>query len=99
MAEELSKTEIADEPGDPAQQSVASEMPLLRVERVAKKFGNFRAVDRLSLDIRAGEFFALFLANLYDKQKQVLGNISRTTGRRSSRSVSSRDIRPNGSGC
>ena len=26
---------------------------------VGKKFGNFRAVDRLSLDIRAGEFFAL----------------------------------------
>ena len=34
-------------------------MPLLRIEGVAKKFGNFRAVDRLSLDIRAGEFFAL----------------------------------------
>ena len=36
-----------------------SEMPLLRIEGVAKKFGTFRAVDRLSLDIRAGEFFAL----------------------------------------
>ena len=59
MTEELSKTEIAEEPRDPAQQSAASEMPLLRVEGVAKKFGNFRAVDRLSLDIRAGEFFAL----------------------------------------
>ncbi|WP_082747977.1 ABC transporter ATP-binding protein [Bradyrhizobium macuxiense] len=34
-------------------------MPLLRIEGVAKSFGNFRAVDRLSLDIRAGEFFAL----------------------------------------
>ncbi|MBR0698015.1 ABC transporter ATP-binding protein [Bradyrhizobium lablabi] len=34
-------------------------MPLLRIEGVAKAFGNFRAVDRLSLDIRAGEFFAL----------------------------------------
>ena len=34
-------------------------MPLLRIEGVGKKFGNFRAVDRLSLDIRAGEFFAL----------------------------------------
>ena len=34
-------------------------MPLLRIEGVAKKFGSFRAVDRLSLDIRAGEFFAL----------------------------------------
>ena len=38
---------------------VAPEMPLLRIEAVVKKFGNFRAVDRLSLDIRAGEFFAL----------------------------------------
>ena len=33
--------------------------PLLRIEGVAKKFGNFRAVDRVTLDIRAGEFFAL----------------------------------------
>src|SRR6202042_1279926 len=36
-----------------------SDMPLLRIEGVVKKFGAFRAVDRLSLDIRAGEFFAL----------------------------------------
>ncbi|MGD0848621.1 MAG: ABC transporter ATP-binding protein [Bradyrhizobium sp.] len=34
-------------------------MPLLRIDAVVKKFGPFRAVDRLSLDIRAGEFFAL----------------------------------------
>ncbi|QPF88357.1 ABC transporter ATP-binding protein [Bradyrhizobium genosp. L] len=34
-------------------------MPLLRIEGVAKSFGNFRAVDKLSLDVRAGEFFAL----------------------------------------
>jgi putrescine transport system ATP-binding protein len=33
--------------------------PLLRIENVAKKFGGFRAVDHLSLDIHAGEFFAL----------------------------------------
>jgi putrescine transport system ATP-binding protein len=36
-----------------------ADMPLLRVEEVGKRFGNFRAVDRLSLDVRAGEFFAL----------------------------------------
>ncbi len=36
-----------------------SDRPLLRIEGVAKSFGNFRAVDQLSLDIRAGEFFAL----------------------------------------
>jgi putrescine transport system ATP-binding protein len=35
------------------------DMPLLRIEGVAKSFGNFRAVNELSLDIRAGEFFAL----------------------------------------
>jgi putrescine transport system ATP-binding protein len=32
---------------------------LLRIEAVTKKFGGQRAVDRLSLDIRSGEFFAL----------------------------------------
>src|SRR3954452_20082636 len=32
---------------------------LLRVEAVVRKFGAFRAVDGLSLDIHAGEFFAL----------------------------------------
>jgi putrescine transport system ATP-binding protein len=37
----------------------AADMPLLRIEGVSKQFGTFRAVDRLSLDIRAGEFFAL----------------------------------------
>lgn len=34
-------------------------MPLLRIDSVVKTFGGFTAVDRLSLDIRAGEFFAL----------------------------------------
>ena len=38
---------------------IEPEMPLLRIEGVAKKFGNFRAVDHVSLDVRAGEFFAL----------------------------------------
>jgi putrescine transport system ATP-binding protein len=33
--------------------------PLLRIEAVVKRFGDFVAVDRLSLDIAAGEFFAL----------------------------------------
>ncbi len=37
----------------------ATGIPLLRIDAVVKKFGNFKAVDRLSLDIRAGEFFAL----------------------------------------
>src|SRR4030081_1983414 len=50
MAEEMAKSE----PG-----ADAADIPLLRIEAVVKKFGGFRAVDRLSLDIRAGEFFAL----------------------------------------
>src|SRR6202171_4746074 len=40
-------------------QTEAVDIPLLRIDAVVKKFGAFRAVDRLSLDIRAGEFFAL----------------------------------------
>jgi putrescine transport system ATP-binding protein len=36
-----------------------SGMPLLRIDAVVKQFGRFRAVDALSLDIHAGEFFAL----------------------------------------
>jgi putrescine transport system ATP-binding protein len=37
----------------------AEAIPLLRLEAVGKKFGAVHAVDRLSLDIKAGEFFAL----------------------------------------
>jgi putrescine transport system ATP-binding protein len=37
----------------------AAEIPLLRIDAVVKKFGVVRAVDGLSLDIKAGEFFAL----------------------------------------
>src|ERR1700732_1701353 len=40
-------------------QAEAAELPLLRIDTVVKKFGAFRAVDGLSLDIRRGEFFAL----------------------------------------
>src|SRR6202158_4443474 len=50
MADELPK----GEPG-----ADAADIPLLRIDAVVKKFGAFRAVDRLSLDIKAGEFFAL----------------------------------------
>jgi NitT/TauT family transport system ATP-binding protein len=59
MAEELAKIETAAESVGPAPSPAAADMPLLRIEEVGKKFGSFRAVDRLSLDIRAGEFFAL----------------------------------------
>src|SRR3981189_3431568 len=57
---EAPKADAAAVPGVPAQQlEPVADMPLLRIEGVGKSFGNFRAVDRLSLDIRAGEFFAL----------------------------------------
>ena len=66
MAEDLSTTEVAAEAAraerlpaltDPETRAV--DAPLLRIEGVVKKFGAFRAVDGVSLDIRAGEFFAL----------------------------------------
>jgi putrescine transport system ATP-binding protein len=50
---------MADELPTSEPQADAADMPLLRIDAVVKKFGVFRAVDRLSLDIRAGEFFAL----------------------------------------
>src|SRR4030088_427621 len=50
MADELPKSEP---------QGDAAEIPLLRIDAVVKKCGGFTAVDHLSLDIRAGEFFAL----------------------------------------
>ena len=50
---------MADEIPKREPQTDADDMPLLRIDAVVKKFGGFRAVDRLSLDIRAGEFFAL----------------------------------------
>jgi putrescine transport system ATP-binding protein len=49
----------ADSPTPELQAAVAADRPLLRIDAVVKKFGGFRAVDRLSLDIRSGEFFAL----------------------------------------
>jgi putrescine transport system ATP-binding protein len=50
-------TDMDSAKGEP--QPEAADFPLLRIDAVVKKFGAFRAVDRLSLDIRAGEFFAL----------------------------------------
>src|SRR3954453_3410896 len=44
---------------DPPKADEAPDIPLLRIDAVVKRFGALRAVDRLSLDIAAGEFFAL----------------------------------------
>ncbi len=58
MTEDAAKAATEADSPKPEPQA-AADMPLLRIEAVVKKFGVFRAVDRLSLDIRAGEFFAL----------------------------------------
>ena len=54
---EIVKAVAPDRPH--ATHDAASGMPLLRIEDVSKNFGSFRAVDRVSLDVKAGEFFAL----------------------------------------
>lgn len=67
MAEELAETDDKAEQGALAAEPARPEpplpewldMPLLRIEGVVKKFGGVRAVDGASLDINAGEFFAL----------------------------------------
>ena len=58
MAEELPGTDVAADTAAGAAFPVAGQ-PLLRIEGVTKTFGTFRAVDGVSLDIKAGEFFAL----------------------------------------
>src|ERR1700723_1951927 len=58
MTENTAKTaREADSPQSIPQPAFGT--PLLRIDAVVKQFGKFRAVDALSLDIRAGEFFAL----------------------------------------
>ncbi len=60
MAEESLKTEIAEQPARPEPlPAIMADIPLLRIDGVVKRFGGFKAVDQLSLEIRAGEFFAL----------------------------------------
>ena len=59
MAEEIPEIAAAAEPAKPEPQVMPADTPLLRIEAVVKTFGTVRAVDGLSLDIRAGEFFAL----------------------------------------
>src|ERR1700753_4047089 len=58
MTDDIAKTAIrADSPQ--LNPRAAPGTPLLRIDAVIKTFGGFRAVDALSLDIHAGEFFAL----------------------------------------
>jgi putrescine transport system ATP-binding protein len=58
-AAELAKAEPVISLPVPRSPPPTADLPLLRIEGVVKNFGGFRAVDRLSLEIRAGEFFAL----------------------------------------
>jgi putrescine transport system ATP-binding protein len=58
MAEDLANIEAPAEPAKPVALPELAQ-PLLRIEGVVKTFGSFRAVDGVSLEIRAGEFFAL----------------------------------------
>jgi putrescine transport system ATP-binding protein len=50
---------MAEDTATPQPPVAPGDAPLLRIESVVKKFGNFVAVDRLSLDLASGEFFAL----------------------------------------
>ena len=59
MAEDLPETGADAVLSRPEPQASDADIPLLRIDAVVKNFGAVRAVDRLSLDIRAGEFFAL----------------------------------------
>jgi len=61
MADDIATPEPAAEPAPspPSEPRPDAQPPLLRIENVVKTFGGFRAVDGVSLDIRAGEFFAL----------------------------------------
>jgi putrescine transport system ATP-binding protein len=58
MAEDIPSLETVPEAAS-AEVPVAKSAPLLCIDGVVKTFGTVRAVDRLSLDIRSGEFFAL----------------------------------------
>lgn len=52
-------TELPSQLYDKSLGLAVESQPLLRIAAVTKRFGSFTAVDALSLEIRAGEFFAL----------------------------------------
>jgi putrescine transport system ATP-binding protein len=58
MTEDRAKTAMQGD-SRAAARHAAPGRPLLRIEAVVKEFDRFRAVDGLSLEIQAGEFFAL----------------------------------------
>tara|TARA_B100000929_G_scaffold24125_1_gene18059 strand:+ start:119 stop:301 length:183 start_codon:yes stop_codon:yes gene_type:complete len=46
----------------------SNQKPYIQIENVTKKFGEFTAIDNLSLDIYKNEFFSLL--DLRDVEKQ-----------------------------
>src|ERR1700730_14536327 len=74
ITEDVAETAADADSPKPKPQTEAVDVPLLRIDAVVKKFGAFRAVDRLSLDIRAGELFALLGPSGCDKtgQRRIL---------------------------
>jgi putrescine transport system ATP-binding protein len=59
MTEDVSANDSPKDSAKTEPPAAAADTPLLRIDGVTKRFGAFTAVDKLSLDIRAGEFFAL----------------------------------------
>jgi len=59
MADLQTETGNTASGGGPASAAVSPAQPLLRFENVTKRYGAFTAVDKLSIDIAHGEFFAL----------------------------------------
>jgi putrescine transport system ATP-binding protein len=57
MAEVFLETGVEPAICEPSE--AATDVPLLRIEGVVKTFDGLRAVDQVTLDVRAGEFFAL----------------------------------------
>jgi putrescine transport system ATP-binding protein len=56
----MQTAEVKNGPASSGSASIENRaQPLLRIEGLSKRFGSFEAVDHLSLDIHAGEFFAL----------------------------------------
>jgi putrescine transport system ATP-binding protein len=59
MAAELARSKAPSAKRDFAPWSDPNARPLVRFDVVSKRFGTFTAVDHVTLDIHAGEFFAL----------------------------------------
>ena len=59
MSAELARSKVSSAKRDFAPWNDLNVRPLVRFDDVSKRFGAFTAVDQVTLDIHAGEFFAL----------------------------------------